>query len=156
MPYYHASSSPSVPMYNFTISSRGLSEPIEPRFFRQNSASTDVLDKKRTYFSQVLQSYSKLENGWNGDQAQPISDKVIHNAENLLQCIQTQRLEIFPTGRKSIQFEYDNGRRSLEIEIFEDRYEVALFDEANLVYELLFKLNETDSVSDHIAKLYES
>jgi len=61
-----------------------------------------------------------------------------------------------PTGRTSIQFEYENGRRSLEIEVFEDRYEVALFDEAVRIYELSFQLNETDMVRDHISKFYES
>ncbi len=61
-----------------------------------------------------------------------------------------------PTGRTSIQFEYENGRRSLEIEVFEDRYEVALFDEAVRIYELSFQLNETDMLRDHISRLYES
>lgn len=120
------------------------------------SASTDVLDNTRTHLVKVLHSFYTLERGWNGDQAQPIPCSVIHNAEILLQCIQTQRLEIFPTGRKSIQFEYDNGRRSLEIEVFEDRYEVALFEEAVRIYELAFKLNETHMVRGHISKLYES
>lgn len=119
-------------------------------------ASTDVLDNTRIHLFKVLHSFHSLERGWNGDQAQPIPDSVIHNAVILLQCIQTQRLEIFPTGRTSIQFEYENGRRSLEIEVFEDRYEVALFDEAVRIYELAFKLNETHMVRDHISKFYES
>lgn len=129
----------------------------EKRLYAPSSRRcADVHDNTRTHLTQVLHSFHSLERGWNGDQAQPIPDSVIHNAEILLQCIQTQRLEIFPTGRTSIQFEYENGRRSLEIEVFEDRYEVALFDEAVRIYELSFQLNETDMVRDHISKFYES
>ena len=66
-----------------------------------------------------LEEFKKLEFNWNGNNAEPFSEALIEKAKSVLFSLRVQP-EIFPTARKSIQFEYekDNGDY-LEIEIFE-------------------------------------
>ncbi|WP_338220104.1 hypothetical protein [Algoriphagus sp. oki45] len=67
-----------------------------------------------------LEEFKKLEFNWNGNNAEPFSDALIEKAKSVLFSLRVQP-EIFPTARKSIQFEYEKGNGDyLEIEIFED------------------------------------
>lgn len=67
-----------------------------------------------------LEEFKKLGFNWNGNNAEPFSDSLIEKAKSVLLTLREQP-EVFPTARKSIQFESekDNGDY-LEIEIFED------------------------------------
>lgn len=69
---------------------------------------------------ELINSYKKLDNNWNGYGAQKISESVIDSALSILYFLNRQP-DVFPTGRNSIQFEYekDNGDY-LEFEIFEN------------------------------------
>ena len=82
-----------------------------------------------------------LEKDWNGYEAEPIDKIIIDKAEYIIKniCIQPQ---IFPTGRGSIQLQYEHEDKSyLEFEIFADKivcmqvpkkdYEKASFKELN-------------------------
>ncbi len=69
-----------------------------------------------------LEALAELPRGWNGYDADPIPDLVIRRAIKILGQLEIQP-EIYPTGRGSVQFEYDDGDRSLEIEIFFDTIE---------------------------------
>lgn len=67
-----------------------------------------------------LEEFKNLEFDWNGNKAEPFSEFLVEKAKSVLLTLKEQP-EVFPTARKSIQFEYekDNGDY-LEIEIFED------------------------------------
>ena len=82
-----------------------------------------------------------LEKNWNGYGAEPIGKTIIDKAEYIIKniCIQPQ---LFPTGRNSIQLQYEREDKSyLEFEIFADKivcmqvpkkdYEKASFKELN-------------------------
>lgn len=67
-----------------------------------------------------ISSFRDLPEGWNGYDATPISQKLIDVVAQILTRLSRQP-EIFPTGRNSIQLEYEklNGDY-LEFEIFEN------------------------------------
>src|SRR5690554_1248365 len=60
--------------------------------------------------NKILDQISHLEENWNGYGAQPIADKIIYKVKSILPNLKKQPA-IFPTGRNSIQLEYekDNG-----------------------------------------------
>lgn len=68
-----------------------------------------------------LDEIGRLPYYWNGYQAAPFSKRLIDKCKEILLCLPVAP-SIYPTGRKSIQFQYrteDNGY--LEFEIFEDK-----------------------------------
>lgn len=69
----------------------------------------------------LVEGYGNLKNGWNGYGAEKISKPVIDKAKEILLSIDMLP-KIFPTGRNSIQFEYEkNNGDYLEFEIFNDK-----------------------------------
>ena len=66
-----------------------------------------------------LNSFKNLKKGWNGYDAEPLSEKLINRVISIVRILPIQP-EIFPTGRESIQLEYHNGENYLEFEIYED------------------------------------
>lgn len=71
-----------------------------------------------------INQLSELEFGWDGYNAEPFSNVLLNHCLFLIIRIISQP-EIFPTGKKSIQFEYEKENGDyLEFEIFEDRIEV--------------------------------
>lgn len=69
---------------------------------------------------QQIKDISSLEDNWNGYGAKQFSNTIISSAEKIIDIL-TWQPEVFPTGRESIQFEYekDNGDY-LELELFEN------------------------------------
>jgi hypothetical protein len=80
-----------------------------------------------SYVSQELKSNLKKLNAfknlgfnWNGNNAEPFSEVIIEKAKSILVALRIQP-KIFPTARKSIQFEYEKHNGDyLEFEIFKD------------------------------------
>jgi hypothetical protein len=67
-----------------------------------------------------LYNLRNLEPNWNFADALPFTRTLIDKVENLLEHLTVQP-KIFPTGRQSIQFEYEKSNGEyLEFEIFED------------------------------------
>lgn len=67
----------------------------------------------------LMDSFKNLENNWNGYDALKFSDSVIDTARSAL-CLLDKQPDIFPTGRNSIQFEYEKPNGDyLEFEIAE-------------------------------------
>ena len=65
-----------------------------------------------------LKDIESLEANWNGYGAKPFSEKLIDKCERIVSILPA----IYPTGRNSIQFQYELSDRSyLEFEIFEDK-----------------------------------
>ena len=64
-----------------------------------------------------LDEISALKDGWNGDDAPALPSTLIKKVRALIKAL-TIPPEIFPTGLKTIQLEYDNSRHDhMEIEI---------------------------------------
>lgn len=70
-----------------------------------------------------IKSFRQLKYNWNGYNAEPISDKVIDKALNLIKELKLIP-EVFPTARGSIQFEWGKGSLYLEMEIFKDQIKI--------------------------------
>lgn len=68
-----------------------------------------------------LKDIERLETNWNGYGARPFSATLIDKCERIVSLLSIQP-SIYPTGRNSIQFQYELKDRSyLEFEIFEDK-----------------------------------
>ncbi|MHB8853152.1 MAG: hypothetical protein ACYC6P_07350 [Ignavibacteriaceae bacterium] len=69
-------------------------------------------------------SFKKLDSNWNGNNAEPFSDTIIERALDIINSPSLKfQPDVFPTGRQSIQFEYEKSNGNyLEIEVFEDNY----------------------------------
>jgi hypothetical protein len=66
-----------------------------------------------------INDYCKFVKGWNGYDAEPIPIKVVENAKVVLEnLLDNDDIEVFPTARDSIQFEYEDNKKYVEIEIF--------------------------------------
>lgn len=68
-----------------------------------------------------LNDIAELGEDWNGYGAAPISHFVIDEATRVIFSLNEQPDAIFPTGRKSVQFEYHLPNSYLEFEIFDER-----------------------------------
>ena len=68
-----------------------------------------------------LKEIENLENDWNGYGAKPFSETLIDKCKRIVSSLSVQP-SIYPTGRNSIQFQYELSDRSyLEFEIFENK-----------------------------------
>ncbi len=92
-------------------------------YFSVNVNDASSLPNESNFFSlneniRRLNSFSNLKQNWNNNNANPFNDKLIYKAFNILTSLNYSP-EVFPTGRDSIQFEFekDNGDY-LEFEIF--------------------------------------
>jgi len=95
---------------------------------------------------QKLRTIKLLPKGWNGQGSNPFSDNLIQKIFTIVRELQFQP-DIFPTGRNSIQLEFEIGDDYLEFEVFEEKI-IALiqFDERDeereILEEEIFKLTE--------------
>ena len=68
-----------------------------------------------------LDQIAKLEENWNGYGARPFSQDLVDKCKDIISELELQP-KIFPTGRQSIQFQYELEDRSyLEFEIFREK-----------------------------------
>ncbi len=74
-----------------------------------------------------LDEFQGLQKGWNGYGAPPIPESVINRSRRFASALEREA-EVYPTGRESIQFEFDN----IEVEIFESSVEVLKDSEGSL------------------------
>lgn len=83
-----------------------------------------------------LEEISKLEKNWNSYGANPIQKEVIEKSKRVLKIIKECKVEqpfISPTGRETIQMEWDKNMFYLEFEIgTEKEIDVFLADESNV------------------------
>lgn len=152
---YAVSASSAFHMYNDFFKQKKQSETFgrRPIIFK-NATDTKVVHIST--FDAIIHSFKNLENGWNGDKAKAIPTSVIENALMMLPDVPKDGLKIFPTGRESIQFEYDNGDKSLEIGIYEDWFEIALFDDIELIGGGTHEFTELEEIKKQLSKLNES
>lgn len=115
-----------------------------------------VEEKRKSINLQKLKDLEKLEYNWNGNGAEPFTTEVLNNANYIYHNI-IREPKIFPTGRKSIQFEYEkNNGDYLEFEIFHDRVEVYMEvseEEKEITIPLI---NVVKKVNEVINEFFES
>lgn len=80
-------------------------------------------DIKKVNNIRKLNSFQDLAENWNGYGAPAFQDEVLEKVRNILEFIPIQP-DVFPTGRGSIQLEYENEANYLEFEIYPDRISV--------------------------------
>jgi len=82
----------------------------------------DILQyQKKTDNIEKLKSFQKLPDNWNDHGAKSFDENLIERCINLIKssALQNYQPDIFPTGRDSIQFEYEKSNGEyLEIEIY--------------------------------------
>jgi hypothetical protein len=71
-------------------------------------------------------SFASLPEEWNGPGTGPVPRAVVGRAVRLIDALPIQPLDIFPTGRGTVQIEFDRKNRSLEIEIGSSRIDYLL------------------------------
>ena len=121
----------------------------------RRSSTTKDYTNHLIVLQNLVKSFGDLPIGWDGYSAKPIPNKIITNSLNLLNSIDLTLPEIYPTGRESIQFEYDQANYSLEIEIFSDSFEISVFHNADLVSEESHSISDTCKLKEKIRNFYE-
>lgn len=115
---------------------RQQTNSTKPAFFnftihRQTSTgglrSTSIEKLKNKIYKKIVnnirqvKSFQKLEPNWNFNNALPISEAVVLRVTKIITQLGVLQPEVFPTGRNSIQLEYDKENGDyLEFEIFEN------------------------------------
>ena len=88
------------------------------------STSKHLKKQEKAQMIQRIESFSQLGENWNAYGASSFSAEVIKRARSLADDISCEA-KVFPTGRDSIQFEFDSiPGKYLEIEVFSDHYAV--------------------------------
>jgi len=104
--------------------------------------------KKKIKNINSLHTIEKLSQNWNGNNAEPFSESIINQALGIINSSSLKfQPELFPTGRQSIQLEYEKSNGNyLEIEIFADHFsayseissEIAEYE--SIQFEQIFRL----------------
>ena len=103
------------PLYSDKFKSNSETNLIEPDIRK-------AIDK--TSSLRTLENIQKLENDWNGYGAESFPANVISLSRDIVMILDYQP-DIFPTGRQTVQMEYELSDRSyLEIEIYEERIKI--------------------------------
>ena len=93
----------------------------------------------------LLESFVQLPENWNGYGAKGFTAPLVSLAKEILNSLEVQP-DVFPTGRESIQFEYEkcNGEY-LEFEIFnKSDIQVFIVKENGDEYEDLVEVNDVN------------
>ena len=103
-----------------------------------------------------LDEIAKLEENWNGYGAKAFSQELIGKCKDIINNLEFQP-KIFPTGRKSVQFQYELEDRSyLEFEIFEDK--VSCLEVPKRIYSnahtFEFPISEAQRIEEIVKKFY--
>lgn len=101
-----------------------------------------------------LYKFAQLEEGWDGYDAPNFPLELITKCMDVISNIEKQP-DIYPTGRNSIQFEYElaNGKY-LEFELFDDKIGVYFIKDNGS--EELFDINyDIDLINQYVKRFYE-
>lgn len=68
---------------------------------------------------QRLEDIEKLPDNWNGYGARKFASSLINKCREIAKSLPVA-MTVYPTGRQSIQFQYDKNGNYLELEVYED------------------------------------
>lgn len=123
------------PLYTDKIESNSKTNLIEPDIKK-------ALDKTRNL--RTLENIQKLENDWNGYGAESFPTNVISLSRDIVMILDYQP-EIFPTGRQTVQMEYELSDRSyLEIEVYEGKIKIMEVPQRRYSEAKIFELSARD------------
>lgn len=95
-------------------------EPVVMIIYNSRNGMLFV-NKDAVINAKKLEEIGKLPYDWNGYRARPFNTALIDKCEKIISVLNHQP-QIYPTGRQSIQFQYELEDRSyLEFEIFEEK-----------------------------------
>ena len=102
-----------------------------------------------------INEIEKLEQNWNGNGAEPFSQKLIKCVRSIVENAVYQP-EIFPTANDSIQLEYDkkNGEH-MEIEVFEAKDAEVFYIDVNKNEHEEKISSDTLIINERVRKFYE-
>lgn len=80
-----------------------------------------------------IQSYTVLESNWDGEHAPPPSLIACSRAYIVVSTVVVVP-DVFPTARESVQLEYINGERELEVEVYQDHFSYLIMDDCGKSY----------------------
>ncbi len=103
-----------------------------------------------------LDEIAELEENWNGYGAKAFSQKLIEKCKGIIYDLEVQP-NIFPTGRQSVQFQYELEDRSyLEFEIFEEN--VSCLEVPQRIYSnartFVFPISEAQRIKEIVKEFY--
>lgn len=116
----------------------------------------DMIDKQKKMMNkQKIKSFKELQSNWNYCHAAPFEDELILKAEKLISMIWKQP-DVFPTGRESIQFEYEKENGDyLEFEVFSDRINKLFMDDAENEEEEVISIDDISKINNILREFYE-
>ena len=68
---------------------------------------------------QRLEDIGKLSDNWNGYGARRFAPELVQKCRKIAKSLPVEMI-VYPTGRQSIQFQYDKSGDYLELEVYED------------------------------------
>lgn len=96
------------------------------------------MNKEKALEVEMLLEIGKLKDNWDGYGASAIPSEVVNKSIEILMMLK-KKPAIFPTGRESIQFEWEGKNGYIEIEVFSERIEIFLVDENEKEREMVVK-----------------
>ncbi len=104
-----------------------------------------------------LDEISTLQDNWDGYGAKAFSETLIQVCKNIVSALEFQPL-IFPTGRRSVQFQYELDDRSyLEFEIFETSVACLQVPQRDYAKAITteFPASDIERIKEIVKKFYE-
>lgn len=132
-----------------------INKTMESVVIFYNSRSGSLFMKPEVINSiKRLRDIENLGDDWNGYGARPFSGALIDKCERIAEGLSVQPL-IYPTGRSSIQFQYELSDRSyLEFEIFENK--TMCLQVPKRIYSDAIELEITDSEDNQIKEIVDN
>ena len=109
----------------------------------------------------IIDAIAQVTHNWNGNGAKPFSPDIIASAKSFLSAVEyNQILGISPTGRDSIQFEWEFAGVYCEAEVYAANIEMYVERNGHEFYnfktdEISLAASEFNWIYDNIAMLYE-
>ncbi len=137
----------------FCIKSKIGFAAIKPLYGYTKSTNTTVLFSTKMHNDILLESFRGLEPNWNGYGAVPIDGEVINNSILVLDQLIKQP-ENFPTGRNTVQFEYetDNGDY-VELEVYNNRIHVYIEQGGN-GSEMDYSFDQIQEINEAVNRIF--
>lgn len=145
------------------IKSTGTRIPALSEFTQNRSQTTQVLMAHEIRQSSIknlemfgrINDFRSLAENWNGNGAMPFSEDLIKKAESIFWQLPFAP-DVFPTGRNSIQFEYEKtDGEYLEFEVFEDNIGVYQIKSDGSENDYCIKTNTEALMQDLVKGFYE-
>lgn len=112
------------------------------------------MSNRKTIISKI-NSFKLLKHNWNGYNAESIDIDIIIRSLDLINIFPNfWHINVFPTGRNTIQFEYETKIKYYEIEVYKNKYGVLYINNQNCEYSRFF-YTKNELQKDIYNKIYK-